>query len=132
MPPDPILRWDSSTAEHGGALWGRSPMHHPHTLHPVDFEKRFKLAMLDVLSPAHRLPSKWIRSPAWSALFKPDEAAQLYVKPDDRWEVSDIASRRREILEDMQVMAAAFEQAIASNDRDALPDVDDVLCGLMR
>lgn len=40
-----------------------------------------------------------IRTPAW--LLKQGSAIELYVKPDDRWEANDVASRCPEIVEQL-------------------------------
>ncbi len=41
-----------------------------------------------------------LRTPAWYARFP--ETAELYLKPDDRWEVNDLARRCPEVIEAMR------------------------------
>ncbi len=74
---------------------------------------------------------RWIRTPAWSAIIDGD-CVQLFVKPDDRWEVSDIASRRPDIAEQMKIISEQTERAILARDRQLLPKLDFELCNLLR
>ncbi len=74
---------------------------------------------------------RWIRTPAWSAIIDGD-FVQLFVKPDDRWEVSDIASRRPDIADQLKLIAEQMERAILARDRRLLPTLDFELCNLLR
>lgn len=40
-----------------------------------------------------------LRTPNWLLLEAPDRAAQLFVKPDDRWERNDVADRCHDVVE---------------------------------
>lgn len=54
--------------------------------------------------------SLWLRTPAWLArLPRGDDPApaELYVKPDDRWEVNDVAMRAPQIVETAQAFVLA-------------------------
>ncbi|QEG35634.1 sulfatase-like hydrolase/transferase [Bythopirellula goksoeyrii] len=55
------------------------------------------------LALAYDTAGQWmIRSPAWMLKTSSDEGtAQLFVKPDDRWEANDVASRCGEIVEQL-------------------------------
>jgi hypothetical protein len=71
-----------------------------------------------------------LRTPAWYARFSGPDAAALYVKPDDRWEINDVASRcpevtdaMRQALEDFQATCTAANAGSASTPR----ELDDVL-----
>jgi arylsulfatase A-like enzyme len=43
-----------------------------------------------------------LRTPAWYARFSSQEAAELYLKPDDRWEANDLSRRCPEVVEAMR------------------------------
>jgi arylsulfatase A-like enzyme len=101
-----------------------------------------KLAMLDAGEDG-----VWIRSPAWSAVLPrclldsheisselnmPTHAARLYVKPDDQWEVSEVADRCPDIVDQLRRHAVEFIQAVHAHARLQLPELDDQLCNLMR
>ncbi len=89
----------------------------------------------------------WLRTPAWSALFDggaTDEhnvaasnaagaqRVRLWVKPEDRWEVSEIADRRRAIAERLSELVRQFHWAVGKDDRSLLPALDDELSNLLR
>lgn len=74
----------------------------------------------------------WIRTPAWSLLKTGDEPPRLYVKPDDRWEVSDIASRRSDVVEQLLALVPALRTASDQSAREALPKLEDALTSLLR
>ena len=40
-----------------------------------------------------------VRTPGWFLCTTPEGVANLYVKPDDRWEVNEIANRRDDVVE---------------------------------
>jgi hypothetical protein len=88
-----------------------------------------------VISTADEL---WVRTPAWclkSGHPVPgceNDSAELFVKPDDRWDASDIADRRDDIVTLHYSLAEAFASAIKCHDRDQLPKLDDEMCNLLR
>jgi arylsulfatase A-like enzyme len=44
-----------------------------------------------------------IRTRDWQAIFPPDdEPAELYVKPDDRWEFNEVANRAPEVVAELR------------------------------
>jgi hypothetical protein len=43
-----------------------------------------------------------VRTPQWKLLLPADAPPQLYAKPDDRWEMNDVATRCRDVLEDFE------------------------------
>jgi hypothetical protein len=111
-------------------VWGRNVCALGAPESPMQWAPTFSLAMI-----ATDL-QQWIRSPAWSALLNADlsdrESSRLYVKPEDRWEVADIADRRRNVVERHHELAKVFEQAIQRNDRRLLPQLEEELCNLLR
>jgi arylsulfatase A-like enzyme len=54
----------------------------------------------DEIHPFLRIGSEVIVTPDWFVYQKPT-GSELYVKPDDRWEVNDVADRCPHILEEM-------------------------------
>jgi len=55
------------------------------------------------------------------------EEPELYVKPDDRWEVNNVVSRCREIAENLQNALTDYERAIAAGRAADLPPLGEVL-----
>lgn len=78
------------------------------------------------------LADQWIRTPAWSALFRENKSPELFVKPDDRWEISDISSRRLDIVERLREISYQFQECLRSGKRVQLPKLEDDLCNLLR
>ena len=68
-----------------------------------------------------------IRTPAWHLRQAEDGPAELYAKPDDRWEVNDVATRCHREAESL---AAALDETIAAaraGELDRIPPLDDSL-----
>lgn len=119
--PRPEYRWGRTFLELG---FGESPRNWP---------REFVLAGL---STAER---RWMRCPAWSATFPVSEVepnapsdVALFVKPDDRWEVSDIADRRPDILELLEQCASDFARCLQENRRGSWEELPDELGNLLR
>ncbi len=89
---------------------------------PADFQSAYTA----------NLAEQWIRTPAWSATFREEGPPQLFVKPDDRWEISDVSTRRGDVVERLQKIANAFRECLSSGKRDQLPKLEDDLCNLLR
>jgi len=66
-----------------------------------------------------------IRTPAWHLRAAADP--ELYVKPDDRWEVNNVADRCRDVVEDLLGELARYEQAIRSGRVAELPPLNEPL-----
>jgi arylsulfatase A-like enzyme len=66
-----------------------------------------------------------IRTPAW--YLRKAETPELYVKPDDFWEVNDVANRCQEVVECLLDAEDQFEQTIYSGSVADLPALSDVL-----
>lgn len=60
--------------------------------------------------------SRSIRTPAWFLRRTSDQTPELYAKPDDRWEVNEVADRCGEITEELMGRLAEYER-MASEDR---------------
>ncbi len=66
-----------------------------------------------------------IRTPAW--YLRKTESPELYAKPDDLWEVNNVAVRCQEVVDCLLDAADQFEQAIYSGNVADLPPLSDVL-----
>ncbi len=78
------------------------------------------------------LAEQWVRTPAWSATFRKDSLPALFVKPDDRWEISDVSSRRLDVVERLREIANEFQECLRSGKRELLPKLEEELCNLLR
>jgi arylsulfatase A-like enzyme len=67
-----------------------------------------------------------IRTPAWY-LSHGKEETELYVKPDDRWEVNNVSNRCMEVVECLQDAIVQYEIAIVEGTATDLPALNDVL-----
>lgn len=74
----------------------------------------------------------WLRVPAWSLKFDSQENNQLYVKPDDRWEVSELSNRCPDIVSELRELAGLFFRAAETGSRQELPALNAELCNLLR
>lgn len=108
------------------ALWGRCMWQagppRASTAWPADFT----LAWLE-----HN-ESLWMRTPAWSFVKTAVGSLRLFVKPDDRWEVSDIAGRRDDIIDQLQTLLPEVRAATNQASRTALPVLEAMLTSLHR
>lgn len=66
-----------------------------------------------------------IRTPAW--YLRAGERPELFAKPDDRWEVNDVASRCQDVTELLLEALAGYESALRTGQRGGLPPLADVL-----
>jgi arylsulfatase A-like enzyme len=66
-----------------------------------------------------------IRTPAW--YLRMTGESELYVKPDDRWEVNNVYTRCMEVAECLQDALLQYEHAIRSGSIADLPPLSDVL-----
>ena len=66
-----------------------------------------------------------IRTPAWYLCIS--EKPELFVKPDDRWEVNDVAARCRDIVRKLGNAFSQYTQFIQSGCIAELPPLDEVL-----
>lgn len=78
------------------------------------------------------------RTPAWYLrLPRPqtadtEAAPELYAKPDDRWEMNDVAARCPEIVAAMQAAQDAAAQALAAQPAAEVPKLDESLVSDLR
>jgi len=65
-----------------------------------------------------------LRTPAWHVRLGDEQEPQLYVKPDDRWEANEIASRCGDIASDLTTAARAQVEALRAGDFEHLPELE--------
>lgn len=99
-------------------LWGRSTL-------PCRLETEPAVARELAASAMDR--ERALRVPAWFLRQRPADPAELFVKPDDRWESNEIADRCEDVAVRMSELLQEFEAAAGSDDRAALPALDDLL-----
>jgi hypothetical protein len=73
-----------------------------------------------------------VRTPAWYLCVRQaplglDAQSKLYVKPDDRWEINDVASRCPEVVDGLRRVLTEFEQAQQVGSGGPLPRLDEAL-----
>jgi len=109
------------------SIWGRSMLQLGPFSAPSQWPAEFQSACIfdDIEQP-------WIRTPAWSANGFTNKLPQLFVKPDDRWETSDVSSRRLDVVERLQQIATEFHKCACVGKRQELPTLEDELCNLIR
>lgn len=66
-----------------------------------------------------------LRTPAW--YLRTGEEPDLFVKPDDRWEINNVASRCRDVVEDLQEVLEQYHAAIDAGEVVQLPPLKDIL-----
>lgn len=131
-----LAEFPESWSQHS---WGRDIL----SLEPSDSPKRwrssFQLAAIKYELEGDQ-SELWIRAPAWSLRCQLDSAtldsedqtvpaeqfddvadalrnAQMYVKPEDRWEVNDVADRRSDIVQMLIEHGVEFLKAAKRGDR---------------
>jgi len=108
------------------ALWGRNLLDVGPPLRSTQWSPEHTVAWLE-----HQ-GSTWIRTPAWSWLQNAAGESQLFVKPDDRWEVSDIANRQVDVVNIFSGLASQIREITQRGARGELPKLDDQLTDLVR
>jgi hypothetical protein len=108
------------------ALWGRCMWQAGPPRASTQWPADFTLAWLE------HGESLWIRTPAWSLVKTAAGGLRLFVKPDDRWEVSDIAGRRDDIVDQLQALLPDVRVATDQSNRSALPVLESMLTSLHR
>ncbi|MCU0962369.1 MAG: sulfatase-like hydrolase/transferase [Pirellulaceae bacterium] len=101
-------------------IWGRSTL--PHLLET-------ELAVIRELAASTLGHERALRVPAWFLRHTMTGPAQLYVKPDDRWECNEIADRCTDVASRLSELLQVFEAAARADDRSGLPALDDLLRG---
>lgn len=134
------LRECCGVADEANTAWGRSLLAWIPSDIPARWHKEHTLA---IVRTEHQL---WLRAPAWSVVWEIDMATdlhaltndnesrqvKLYVKPDDRWEVSEIADRCPQVVDVLSQHARALLTCLDANSREQVPELEEVLCELLR
>lgn len=69
--------------------------------------------------------SRALRTPAW--YLTTVGSSRLYAKPDDRWEVNDVADRHADVAERLSETLADYESQLATAKLDGLTPLDGIL-----
>ena len=69
--------------------------------------------------------SRAIRTPAW--YLRHAAEPELYAKPDDRWEVNDVADRCDEVVGLLEKALIEYEHSLRSGKLDDLLPLDEIL-----
>ena len=69
--------------------------------------------------------SRALRTPAW--YFRQGELPELFVKPDDRWEANNVASRCVEVVEQFEAVLPRVAQSAESGCAPQSPQIPDIL-----
>jgi hypothetical protein len=107
-------------------LWGQNCLGMGVEFSPEYWPRSHQLA---VTHAAQRL---WVRCPAWNAQLESGQTVRLFVKPDDRWEVTEVANRRADVCQQIEACHAAFLAAAQANQRGAWPELSEELTSLLR
>lgn len=83
------------------------------------------VSLRDRLCLTGRNGQRAIRTPAWYLRANLDP--ELFVKPDDRWEVNNVAVRCLDVVENLQDTLTEYELALPERRISELPPLTDVL-----
>ena len=83
------------------------------------------VALRDRLCIGGNNAQRAIRSPAW--YLRAGSDPELFAKPDDRWEINNVASRCQEVVEDLQDVLTQYELALPDGRISDLPLLSDML-----
>jgi arylsulfatase A-like enzyme len=83
------------------------------------------VSLRDRLGVAGQRGQRAIRTPAWylRGVVEPE----LYAKPDDRWEINNVATRCQDVVESLQDALTQYELALPDGRISDLPPLSDVL-----
>jgi len=68
-----------------------------------------------------------LRTPAWFYRHSSTDDEQLFLKPDDRWEVNEISALRPDVIEQMQTLNEQYQAAADQGTLDSLSPIPDGL-----
>jgi arylsulfatase A-like enzyme len=67
------------------------------------------------------LGQRALRTPAWFMRQVGENDTELFVKPDDRWEVNEVSDRCHDVLQTLGDYLDQFQKAAQTGDRHRLP-----------
>jgi arylsulfatase A-like enzyme len=106
--------------------WGVAPVpHSPTAASLMPIVRGQAQTLHDRLCVLGNGADRAIRTPAWH--LRAGAEPELFAKPDDRWEVNDVATRCQEVVEFLQDVLAQYEQSLPSGRVFDLPPLSDVL-----
>jgi arylsulfatase A-like enzyme len=118
---EPADLWATLLDWHGvGAL-----PHSPTAASLLPLARRESLALRDRLCVTALNHQRAIRAPAW--YLRIGGESELFAKPDDRWEVNNVASRCQEVVECLEDAALQYELGLPVGRVSDLPPLADVL-----
>jgi arylsulfatase A-like enzyme len=79
-----------------------------------------------------RTPAWYLRMPAADDGSVEQPPAQLYAKPDDRWDVNDVAGRCPDVVRSLEAASDELRNNLASGEPRSLPPLDDALVNDLR
>ena len=92
----------------------------------LDTGNRQRTAILSIEPDGSSQSVTALRTPAW--LLQSDQAdRRLYVKPDDRWEINNVASRREDVVERLRQIAQDLMQALRAGEPFLLPNEQELI-----
>ena len=125
LPDLPVTLFQAMGLSVDAKLWGRQQLVAGPPLPTTRWPREQWVAFME--SSEH----VWLRTPAWSWLWRNDEC-ELYAKPDDRWEVNDVADRAIEFADQIEELLPQVRSAIRSGEREQLPELPEELVSLLR
>lgn len=125
LPDLPITLMQAMNLPAPSELWGRNQLIAGPPMRTTDWQPEQTIAFIETNEHV------WLRTPAWSWLLH-GEDCELYVKPDDRWEVSDVGARAIDVIELLRELLPKVREAIADGKREILPALPEELTSLIR
>jgi arylsulfatase A-like enzyme len=106
--------------------WGIvAPPHSPTAASVLRLVRQEVGALRDHLCMAGRNGQRAIRTPAW--FLRANLDPELFAKPDDRWEINNVASRCQDVVECLLDALTAYELTLPAGRVCDLPPLSDVL-----
>lgn len=133
QPPDiasTIAHWQSGAELEG--VWGKSLI--PLATHPdpASLASPFWRTALATFESRDRLAQSYFVTPGWSlraadAANQSEVSLELFAKPDDRWEVNEIGSRAPQARDLMLEKMLELKEMIPHHQREAIPELSEIL-----
>lgn len=79
-----------------------------------------------------RTPAWYLRLPVAGAEAAEQPLAELYAKPDDRWELNDVADRCPDVVRSLEAASDELFKRLASGELHSLPPLDEALVNDLR
>lgn len=130
LPDLPVSLLEAMGLPYPSDTWGRNQLISGPPMRTTHWSHENTIAFIE--SSEHT----WLRTPAWSLILRGDDSeladCELFVKPDDRWEVSNIATRGTDIVAQLVELLPQIRAAVEDGNRDGLPQLPEELTSLIR